>query len=294
MLPGIDSAARKSDVIEVLNYVHTLEQGLEWIAGRDQPITLGMIRELHKHLMMGARGEQAHPGEFRNIQNLIGTDKDPNNARFVPPPVTQMHDALLALEEYLREPVDYPPLVRLALIHYQFETIHPFEDGNGRMGRLLISLLLVSWGLLPQPLFNLSAYLERHKIEYCDLLLSVSEGGTWREWLIFFLDGVYEQARVAIERAKGLQDLQDDWHRRLVEVGATAKQVQLADSLFRLPWLTIPKAQEFLHVKQYQSARRAVQRLIDAKILEQAGAETYGKFFYAPELYEMLVESWQR
>jgi Fic family protein len=215
-LPGLRPAPPESDVREVLNYVRALEFGLERV--HSLPVSLRLARELHARLMEGVRGGRATPGEFRRSQNWIGPPGCTlNEADYVPPPVAEMHEALDALEKYLHAQGDYPPLVRLAFIHYQFEAIHPFLDGNGRMGRLLLSLLLVNWDLLPLPLLYLSAYFERYRSGYYDLLMAVSQRGDWREWALFFLRGVAEQARDAITRIKGLQDLQIAWRERLTQ-----------------------------------------------------------------------------
>jgi Fic family protein len=158
--------------------VRALEYGLERV--QTLPISLRLVRELHEHLLKGVRGERATPGEFRHSQNWIGKPRCTlNDADYIPPPVPEMNDALDAFEKYLHSGNDHPPLVRLALIHYQFEAIHPFLDGNGRIGRLLLSLLLVNWKLLPLPLLYLSAFFERHRQDYYDLLLAISERGAW-------------------------------------------------------------------------------------------------------------------
>ncbi len=175
-LPGVKPAPPESDVREVLNYVHAMEYGLERI--QTLPVSLRLLRELHERLLAGVRGDQATPGEFRRTQNWIGRPGCTlNDADFVPPPVAEMNAALDAFEKYLHAGNAYPPLVRLAVIHYQFEAIHPFLDGNGRIGRLLISLLLVHWNLLSLPLLYLSAFFERHRKDYYDLLFAVSERG---------------------------------------------------------------------------------------------------------------------
>lgn len=207
-LPGLGRpGVSASDVWEVLNYVRALEYGLERV-GRS-PVSLRLIRELHLRLMGGLIGERATPGEFRRSQNWIGRPGATlQEADFVPSPPTEMRSALNSLEKYLQGDDRYPPLVRLALIHYQFETIHPFIDGNGRVGRILLSLLLVHWRLVPLPLLHLSAYFERHRDEYYQLLIGVSERGAWKAWLAFFLQGVAEQSRDAMTRAKQLQHLQ--------------------------------------------------------------------------------------
>jgi Fic family protein len=172
------------DVHEVANYVNALEYGLARL--KDLPISLRLIREMHERLMKEVRGETMTPGEFRRSQNWIGP---PGcvliDATFVPPPVDEMTAALGELEKYLHTPSSLPPLVRSALVHYQFEAIHPFLDGNGRIGRLLLTLLLCTERLLPQPLLYLSAFFERNRQDYYRLLLSVSQAGTWTEWNIF-------------------------------------------------------------------------------------------------------------
>lgn len=264
-LSGMEPAPPESDVREVLNYVCALEYGLERL--NTLPISLRLIRELHERLMAGVRGEHATPGEFRHSQNWIGPPNCTlNEARFVPPPVPQMYEALGALEKYLHGADVYPPLVRLALVHCQFEAIHPFVDGNGRIGRLFLSLLLVEWKLLSLPLLYLSAYFYRHRQDYYDLLLAVSKRGVWRDWMLFFLHGVTDQAQDAIVRAKRLQDLQATWHKKLMQARTSALLLRLADGLFASPIITIPEAKRLLNVT-YPSAKRSVEKLIRAGVL---------------------------
>jgi Fic family protein len=286
-LPGLGSAPPVSDVQEVLNYVRALEYGLQRL--ETLPVSLRLIRELHERLMDGVRGAHATPGEFRRSQNWIGgLDSTPDSADYVPPPVTEMLEALDAFEKYLHDRSDdQPPLVQLAFIHYQFEAIHPFLDGNGRIGRLLLSLLLVEWKLLSLPLLYLSAYFERRRQAYYDLLLAVSEQGDWRAWVLFFLAGVAEQARDAGARAKQLQDLQTEWRQRLSEMGRSTLPMRLADYLFAAPILTIPQAQQVLQVT-YASAQRAVARLERAGILEQRGESSYAKTYVAGEILDVI------
>jgi Fic family protein len=287
-LSGLGTAVSEADVKEVLNYVHALEYGLERLD--TLPISLRFLRELHERLMRGVRGDQATPGEFRRTQNWIGPPGCTlNNATYVPPPVTQMHEALDAFEKYLHSDDDLPPLVRLALIHYQFEAIHPFIDGNGRIGRLLISLLLVHWNLLPLPLLYLSAYFERHRPEYYDLLLAVSERGAWYEWLIFFLQGVAVQAEDANTKARRLQDLQLEWRNKLTRARSSTLLLHLAESLFDSPVITIPRAQRILDVT-YRSAKLNVEKLVAVGILSQTNDASYDKVFVASDILE-VVES---
>lgn len=280
-LPGIVSASAVDDAQEVLNYVHTLEYGLEQL--KNSPVDLVLIQNMHKRLMKGVRGARVVPGEFRTGQNWIG-GATIRSADFVPPPVPEMKEALNSLEKYLLMGHDFQPLVRLAFIHYQFEAIHPFGDGNGRTGRLLLPLLMVHWNLLPEPLLYLSAFFEKRRQEYNDLLLAVSEQGMWHEWIVFFLHGVCEQARDAIKRAKQVQDLQRDWHERLKTLKVPSRLLGLADKLFDTPFITIPDAQGILTTTSYQTAKRSVLRLVEAGILRQLHEEEYGKVFVADEI----------
>ena len=176
---------KQRDVKEVQNYVHAMEYGLKRL--NELPLSLRFIRELHSILMEGVRGEQATPGEFRQSQNWIGPPGCTlDEAIFIPPPVPQMQECLNQLEDFLHTEKDLPLLVRLALVHYQFEAVHPFLDGNGRIGRLLITLFLCQRKVLTKPLLYLSAFFERHRQDYYDLLLKVSREAGWREWIEFF------------------------------------------------------------------------------------------------------------
>lgn len=214
--------------------------------------------------------------------------KQPIDAdRFVPPPVAEMHEALYALENYMHEGDSYPPLIRLAFIHYQFEAIHPFVDGNGRIGRLLLALLLADWEILSRHLLYLRAYFERHRQKYYDLLLAVSEEGAWREWVCFFLRGVMEQAREAGVRIKRLQGLHLSWREKLEKARAAVSVLRLAEQLFVQPVITIPIAQKLLGVA-YHTAQAAVERLIREGMLSPANGERYGKVFVAQAVMEVV------
>jgi Fic family protein len=288
MLPGFKPAAPAADVREVLNYVRALEYGLDRL--KTFPMSLRLIRDLHERLMEGVRGAYGTPGEFRRSQNWIGPPGCLlSEAEFVPPPVPEMQEALSAFETYLHRDCPYPPLVRIGMIHYQFEAIHPFIDGNGRIGRLLISLLLVHWNLLPLPLLYLSAYFERHRQDYYDLLMATSARGAWRDWLLFFLRGVAEQARDAIRRAKRLQDLQSEWRQLLTEARASSSLLHLMDSLFASPFLTIPSVTQLLGVT-YRTAQRNVGKLLGAGILQQLGKASYARTFVAEKVLQVIEE----
>lgn len=285
-LPGLQPRDSEADVREVYNYVRALEYGLERL--KTLPVSVRLIRELHAHLMEGVRGEQATPGEFRRSQNWIGPPGCTlNEAIFVPPPVAQMHDALDAFEKYLHSEDEYPPLIRLAFIHYQFEAIHPFLDGNGRIGRLLISLLLVSWGLLPVPLLYLSAFFEKHRSSYYDLLLKVSERGAWQEWVRFFLQGVASQARDAIRRAKRLQDLHIEWRQRVQRERLSSLTIRLIDELFFSPVLSPSEIARRFEVS-HQATMQSIRKLEQMGILQEVTGRQRHRLYAALAILALL------
>lgn len=279
-LPGLRPPPPEYDVQEVLNYVQALDYGIKRL--ETLPIGLRLIRELHEKLMQGVRGKNATPGMFRQSQNWIGAENTPiRAARFVPAPPYKLPEVLDAFEKYIHTDDIYPPLLRIGMIHYQFETIHPFIDGNGRIGRLLISLLLQAWELLPEPLLYLSAYFEHHRAEYYDLLLGVSTKGDWNQWLHFFLRGVTEQSRDAARRAKQLQDLQSTWRAEVAARTDSGLPLRVIDHLFQRPILTVRDVQEVLGVKSYHTAQKYVQVLNDIgilRLLSDQPAKRYAAF----------------
>jgi Fic family protein len=288
-LPGISTGAPASDIQEVINYVHALDYGLQRV--ETLPVSRRFISELHRLLLTGVRGERARPGEFRHRQNWIGPPEcSVDQATYVPPPVPEMDAALDAFERYVHATDVYPPLIRLAFIHYQFEAIHPFIDGNGRIGRLLMSLLLVHWDLLTLPLLYLSAFFERHRDRYLDLLRAVSERGAWREWVAFFLQGVEEQARDAADRVARLQDLQRDWRDRVTRKRSSPLLPRLVDSLFEAPIVTIPDAQKRLGDVNYRTAQLNIEKLVEEGILRSAGNPRYGRSFVADQVLRVVED----
>lgn len=281
------SEAPQSDVEEVVNYIHALEYGL-YVIRQGRRISLALLKEMHELLLKGVRGQDKSPGQFRTKQNWIAEgSRRLENARFVPPPVPQMHDALDALEHYIQSPSDLPPLIRLALVHYQFETIHPFEDGNGRIGRLLITLLLCAEGLLPEPLLYLSAYFERHRDEYVDRLLGISQSNEWEDWITFFLTGIAEQGRDGVRRAGRLMELRETYRRRLQEARSSALTLQLTDELFAYPAISIGQAAAHLKV-----TRRAVDLSLNKLLAEGMLVESTGRqrnrIFVAPAIIQII------
>ena len=278
-----------SDVQEVHNYIEALEYGLERI--RELPLSLRLIRELHGRLMAGVRGREKHPGEFRREPNWIGPPGcTAETANYVPPPVAEMHDALHAFESYLHEPSDLPPLARIALIHYQFEAIHPFLDGNGRIGRLLITLLLCEWDLLPQPLLYLSPYFEASREAYYDLLLAVSQRGAWEEWLIYCLRGVAAQAQDAIARIRRLQDLRESYRAMVQSERAAARLLQALDLLFASPVVTVRQVEAEMGVN-YPTAQRYVQRLEELGILREITGQARNRVYRAEDVIRAIETS---
>lgn len=276
----------RSDVREVFNYVKALEDATA--PDRALPLSLRLIRDMHRTLMTGVHGGYATPGEFRRSQNWIGPPGCLlNDATYVPPPVEEMHACLDALERYLHGPSDIPPLLRVALVHYQFEAIHPFLDGNGRVGRLLVSLLLLEWGLLPKPLLYLSAYFEANRSEYYERLLAVSTAGDWAGWARFFLEGVASESADVIHRAKRMQALRDEYHARLQVTRASALLLKLVDHLFGQPAIRIAMAEEVLGIT-FRAASLNVQKLVDAGILQEITGRKRNRVFVAHEILGLL------
>lgn len=274
------------DVREVLNYAAALEYGLARL--ETLPLSLRLVREIHAQLMRGVRGGHVAPGEFRHTQNWIGPPGSTlNDAPYVPPPVPEMHQALGDLERYLYADDAFPPLIRLGLIHYQFEAIHPFVDGNGRMGRLLVVLLLCHWRLLPAPLLYLSAYFESERDRYYDLLLEVSQRGSWEKWLIFFLRGVALQASDATSRALNLQALRERYRTRLQQGGAAGRLLQVVDMMFAQPFVSIPEIAAKLHVS-YPTAQRYVQQIVGFGLLREVTGKARNRLYRADEILEAI------
>jgi Fic family protein len=275
------------DAREVHNYVRALDYGLERI--RKLPVSVRLLRELHARLLEGVRGEHLTPGELRRSQNWIGAPgASINTARYVPPPVDEMHNCLADLERFIHAPADLPPLIRLGMVHYQFEAIHPFLDGNGRVGRLLVSLLLCSWELLPQPLLYLSAFFENYRQEYYDRLLAVSREGGWEAWLEFFLTGIDMQARESIARLHRLESLLDELYARVQGERMRQPLRELIKFLIGRPITSVRQAQEGLGLKHYDPAKRYIEKLVELGILQQIGQRARNRLYRAPEIMRAI------
>ena len=274
------------DVREVSNYVQALEYGLARLS--TLPVSLRLIREIHQRLMAGVRGESQTPGEFRRSQNWIGpAGCTLSDATFVPPPVEEMHNALDGFEKYLHEPSEMPALIRLSLIHYQFETIHPFLDGNGRVGRLLISLLLCAEKLLPQPLLYLSAYFERYRDDYYRHLLAVSQKGAWEQWIKYFLKAVAIQSTDAIQRIDQLLTLRQDYRTRMQQARASALLLQLIEDLFSYPAITNRAVSERMNITP-RSAQLNIDKLVKRGIIREATGRQRNRVYMATEIVGII------
>ncbi len=274
------------DVREVANYVRSLEYGIDRLA--TLPISLRLIREMHERLMQGVRGETQTPGEFRTSQNWIGAPGCTlMDATFVPPPVDEMKNALDKFEKYLHAESKMPPLIRMALIHYHFEAIHPFLDGNGRVGRLLIAILLCAEGLLPQPMLYLSAFFERHQEDYYKLLLGVSQRGEWLPWVRFFLEAVEVQSRDAIRRSDAVLSLWNNYRNTLQEARASALLLSLVDKLFSFPAINTKIAARVLNVTP-RSAQLNIDKLVNAGILEEVTGQRRNRVYAAREIISTI------
>jgi Fic family protein len=272
----------RSDVREVANYVIALEYGLKRL--ESLPISLRLIRELHELLMKEVRGAKQAPGEFRRSQNWIGPPGcSLKDAVFIPPPPDEMMAALDVFEKYLHQETGQPPLIRLACIHYQFEAIHPFLDGNGRIGRLLLTFLLCQWKLLPQPLLYMSAFFEKHRRDYYQLLLAVSQEGRWEEWLRFFLAGVTGMSNDAISRIYRLQQLHQSYRRRFQETRASSKLLALIDLILERPLVSVTTAKEQLNVS-YNAAGKYINQLAEAGILSEITGRARYRYYAAGEI----------
>ncbi len=276
------------DVREVQNYVNALEYGLERM--KELPVSLRLIKEIHAQLMKGVRGEGLRPGEFRTRQNWIGSPGATlEDANYVPPPPEETKKALGALEEFLNQASEIPVLMRLGMAHYQLEAIHPFADGNGRMGRLLIALMMSAWKLLPRPVLNLSAAFEAERQSYYRHLLAVSQEGEWEEWLVFFLDGIKQESRRAIQRIKALEGLRDRYMEVVRKERAGERLSQAVNVLFSSPILTVRQMEKQLGIS-YLAAERCIQRLVELGLLREITGKARNRIYQADAILKALNE----
>ena len=272
------------DVEEVVNYIAAINHGLERL--KTLPTSLRLIKEIHQELMKGVRGSERNPGEFRRSQNWIGPGGcSLADATYVPPPPHEMLKCLGDLERFLHDSQPMPILIKVGLAHAQFETIHPFLDGNGRTGRLLITFLLCEQNILKRPLLYLSHYFKRYRSEYYDRLQAVREGD-WEGWLKFFLKGVYEVAQEAATTARQIVNLKEE-HRQLIlsELGRkSGNTIALLESLYFKPIFTVEHVETITNLS-YSNANSLIKKLIELGILREiTGQKRNRAFSYAPYL----------
>ena len=274
------------DLREVGNYVTALEYGVDRL--KTLPLSLRLVRELHECLLAGVRGGHATPGEFRRTQNWIGPPGATlSQASYVPPPPDALGEQLSAWERFLHDET-LPPLVHVALMHYQFEAIHPFLDGNGRVGRLLITLLLCQRGVLPTPLLYLSAFFEATRADYYGCLRGVCERTAWEDWLQYFLNGVARQAEDAISRAERINELLAEW-RTAASAVKTQTALRMIDMLGGNPFLT-PRGAEAKLGLAYNTVMRAIGHLQAQGVLTSVGGAKRDRAICATALLGILEE----
>jgi Fic family protein len=274
------------DVREVHNYVTALDYGLERL--KTLPISLRLIREIHEKLMQGVRGGNLTPGEFRRTQNWIGpAGSTIMTATYVPPPVDEMNQALGDLEKFIHDGADVPVLARAAMIHYQFEALHPFLDGNGRVGRLLMALFFTEWNILPQPLLNLSVYFERYRQEYYDHLLAVSQRGSWDAWLRFFLRGISAQAQDSLVRMQRLEAIRTKYEHLAKSDRNSERMGAVLDFLFTRPILSTKQLAGSLDMP-FKTARQYIEKLAKAGILREVTGNARNQIYRADEVFGAL------
>jgi Fic family protein len=275
----MDKVERRVDVREITNYIDALRYGLDRV--QELPLSLRLITEIHGRLMTGVRGGEPSrtPGEFRRSQNWIG-GPTPQTARFVPPPVEEMQRCLHELESFLHDESELPTLIRVGLAHAHFETIHPFLDGNGRVGRLLITFFLVHEDILGEPILYLSIFFKRHRQEYYDRLQAIREKGDWEGWLAFFLEGVAEVSTEARTTARQIVRLREEERVRIAQaLGRRASSgLQLLEHLFRNPVVNVKRVEEVTRLSQ-PAANALTNAMEEAGVLrEMTGKKTYRVF----------------
>lgn len=283
------SPDRPRDVREVINYVDAMHYGLERLARL--PVSVRLIREIHTRLLEGVRGSRMTPGELRRSQNWIGSAGCTlNEATFVPPPPDVVPEALSDLERFLHQEDDLPLLIRVALAHAQFETIHPFLDGNGRIGRLLITFLLCERGALRKPVLYLSHHFQRHRQMYYDRLQAVRDRGDWEGWLEFFLRGVFEVSAQAAETAHHILVLRETLRDRIVQQlsGAAGNGLKVLEHLFRRPIISVNEVRS-LTGTSYPAANQLVQRLAEQRIIREVTGQSRNRRFRFDEYVALFA-----
>jgi len=273
----------RHEAAEVLNYVRATQEGLSRI--NESKITSELLKDLHEILMTDVRGGEKNPGEFRPDQRAIGS-RDAQEARFVPPAPHRVPYEMDSLIQYVQGEPEFDPLISMSLIHYQFETIHPFTDGNGRMGRLLVTLLMDKYDLLPDPFLYLSSYFNQYRDEYVNSLFNVNSRGGWEEWISFFLDGVIDQSKEVFIRSRELLELRNTYRERYQERQSEAL-LTIIYQLFRNPVITIKQAEDRTGVS-YHTARNTIYELEDDGVLTEVTGKDRYKVYHADDILGVI------
>lgn len=283
LLPQINK--KYPDAKEVDNNFRALQFGLKAI--RNRTLSQSLIREMHQILLRDVRGQDKTPGAYRTVQAHIGRTGDIREARFVPPPPHLVPDCMEQLERFIQDDVSVPRLARLAMVHYQFEAIHPFADGNGRIGRVLILLLMCKMGLLPLPLFNPSASLERARAHYYDHLMNVSQNGSWEEWLEFFATGVTQECAFTTRRVEALDRLRRRYQKKIRVSRTSAMLTQFVDELFGRPRVVLEDVEKMFDIWP-KSAQRFIDRLVELNILREVSGAKRNRVYLAHEIVSLF------
>lgn len=279
---------KRDDWAEVQNYTLAMNQAIKHL--QTLPLSSRLIRDTHKALMSGVRGENKYPGEFRRSQNWIG-GTSPTDAVFVPPVFGEIPNLISDIEEFIHNPVcDLPDLVKIALIHYQFETIHPFNDGNGRVGRLLITLYLVSKGILKRPILYLSDYLESHRRSYYDKIMGVRLGNDVASWVKFFLEGVIVTAEKGTVALNEIMALQKEYEEIIKEMGSrSANALKLIDSMYQNPFIDITKTAGIIG-QSFPTAKTLIENLVEKGILSEITGGKRGKKYVMSKYINIFLK----
>jgi Fic family protein len=267
---------------EVWNYNRALDLALQLL--ETKPLSLNLMRDIHRTLLSGVRGSQRDPGNFRRSQVHIGSDK-----RFIPPPPQEMMNCLFDLEKFIHSSPAIDPLILCFMVHYQFETIHPFLDGNGRVGRLLLSLMIYQQCKLNKPWLYLSAFFDKYKNEYIDLLFQVSTKGNWQDWIVFCIRGTIEQSTDALDRVHKLLKLQTEYREILNQVGGNIRLHRLIDHLFESPVITVSQFAKICDI-HYNTARSDIERLVKANILVEYDEVQRPKIYFASSIFKIAYD----
>lgn len=288
-ISGAGEEVSGTDVREVGNFIRAMDYGIRQVG--NQRVDLVLLREMHAILMEGVRGHDKDPGRFRDVQVYIGSHwSSIEDATYVPPEPRVMKECLHELEKRLKGEKSLPILVECALMHYWFEAIHPFRDGNGRIGRALIQLMLLEEQVMRQPLLYISAFFEKNRQKYYDHLQSVSTDGTYDEWVKFFLNGVVTQARDGVEKSRRIISLLKTYHEDLKMRGANQAAHRIVENVFENLATTMPIAAKHSEVS-YQTAQRAIEDyLVPAGILREATGKRRNRVYVAPDLLKVLQE----